>query len=137
LYFRDSCDKNVSTDPFGSAEHTLGTKRLIYVDLYTVIRHKPRINLHKQLHYFYIILAPGNTVYSRECRGSVPDIAEGSECVFCHDVTHGTPERVEAIQLPFRLLTSKFGLAVGFDEGLGSCHAKWVRERVPCYFVSA
>jgi hypothetical protein len=74
---------------------------------------------------------------SRECRGSVPDIAEGSECVFCHDVTHGTPERVEAVQLPIRLLTSKFGLAVGFDEGLGSCHAKWVRERVACCIVSA
>lgn len=109
-------ERNVSTDPFGSAEHTLGTNELIYVDLHIVTRHKPRINLPKQLHCFYVIHTIGNTAYSRECRGSVPDIAEGSECVFCHDVTHGTPERVEAIQLPFRLLTSKFGLAVGFDE---------------------
>ena len=119
-----SYEINVSTDPFGSAEHTLGTNWLIYVQLYTVTRHKPRINFPRQLHCFYVIRTICNTVYSRECRGSVPDIAEGSECVFCHDVTHGTPERVEAIQLPFRLLTSKFGLAVGFDEGLGSCHAK-------------
>jgi len=119
-----SYDRNVSIDPFGSAEHTLGTNGLIYVDLHTVIRHKPRINFPKELHCFYVIPTISNTVYSRECRGSLPDITEGSECVFCHDVTHGTPERVEAIQPPFRLLTSKFGLAVGFDEGLGSCHAK-------------
>ena len=39
-----SYERYVSTDPFGSAEHTLGTNRLIYADLHTVIRHEPRIN---------------------------------------------------------------------------------------------
>jgi hypothetical protein len=79
-----------------------------------------------------------NTVHKhRTERKRIPDIAEGPEGVFCHDVTDGTPERVEAVQLPVCLLTGKFRLAIGFDEGLGSCHAKWVRERQACCIVSS
>lgn len=75
-------------------------------------------------------------VYAQNEEEALPDIAEGSERVFCHDVTDRTPERVEAVQLPVCLLTGKLRLAIGFDEGLGSCHAKWVRERAACCFVS-